>query len=239
MRTLLLLAACLAVASALPILHFPLSRPRVATDTAGCPVEGIAARCPPYKTKRTCTNYTERTYDRGVWVTTKLPDAARVETAGARGWARISAYLRGANEEGKVLDATAPLAIGFEADKESVKDYVVSLWIGERGRDAPDATGDDVSIKRFPSETYYVANWTGGPATQGVVIAELDNLVRAVKDGGGRVDKKGRAWLLSYSPLPQLTGRYYEIAVLKRHKKEDEDDVADAAAWDAETLWGV
>ena len=229
LRPTLLLFGLLAVASALPLfppLAWPAQRHRAAAtdndDTGGCPVAGIAARCPPYTDvshHKHPSNYTERVYASGLWVTTALPDAARVETAGARGYARLSSYFRGNNEAGKTMDATAPLAIGFEVEgADVVCDYVVAMWVGERGRDAPDATVDEVKVKHFPKETFYVANWTGGLATQGVVLEEMRKLATAVKEGGGRIDKKGRAWLLSYSPYAQISGKYYEVALPKKEK---------------------
>lgn len=141
----LLLVGLLAVGSALPLLP-PLARPAQRhradannDDTGGCPAAGIAARCPPYKTVSFHhANYTERVYASGLWVTTALPDAARVETAGARGYARLSSYFRGNNEAGKTMDATAPLAIGFQVEgADAVCDYVVAMWVGERRQDAP------------------------------------------------------------------------------------------------------
>ena len=244
---LLLLAAALVACDARAAV---LTRPGGATDGAeGCPVAGLTARCPPFTHKRHCGHSDEscavRAYEAGDWATTDVGDAARLETAAARGAARRAAYARGANEAGVVLDPTAPTVVGFKTDSKfgRAHGFRASLWVAPAasGNAGPPAPADDkVKVKSFDSNTYAVANWTGGIATQGVVLEKAKALADALEDGSaaGRTRRRHKkeshaVWYMTYSPLAQLTGRYYEVAL--EHDGKEGGDAADAAS----RLWAA
>lgn len=116
------------------------------------------------------------------------------------------------------MPSTAPLVTGFVLnDTTTGSDFVVSAWIPERYQnDAPRPFDDqEIEVKFFGRETYFVANWTGPPATAGVVVARTNDLADSLDRNKEKY--KGRsAWFMSYSPMSQLTGRYYEVALLKK-----------------------
>jgi len=120
------------------------------------------------------------------------------------------------------MPATAPLVTGFVLNGTTTgSDFVVSAWIPEDYQnDAPRPFDDqDIDVSHFGRETYFVANWTSTfPASAGTIVKKANELADSL-DRNKEKYKGKSAWFMSYSPT--LASKYYEVAFLKKEKKEN------------------
>ena len=86
------------------------------------------------------------------------------------------------------MPSTVPLLVGFTRPENSTdntgSDFVVGAWIPDSYQNtAPEPrAGADVRVERFSRESYFVANWTGAPATAGTVASKADELAEALDE---------------------------------------------------------
>ena len=190
---------------------------------------GADVECPPHKSETHYKKYSVREYYGGDWATIKI-QSARLELAAAKGYAALGRYFNGNNDENEKMPSTVPFLVGFTRPENSTdntgSDFVVGAWIPDSYQDgrAPMPRKDDrIEVARFSRETYFLSNWTGAPATAGTVATKAEELSKALDDNKEHYHTK-MAWLMSYSPMTQLTNRYYEVAFEKKSKKEGEGE---------------
>lgn len=92
------------------------------------------------------------------------------------------------NEENEMMPSTVPLLVGFTRPENSTdntgSDFVIGAWIPETYQNKVPTPREDAGIEvaRYSRETYFVANWTGAPATAGTVAMKADELSKALDD---------------------------------------------------------
>ena len=86
------------------------------------------------------------------------------------------------------MPSTVPLLVGFTRPENSTdntgSDFVVGAWIPDSFQNKAPAPReeDGIEVERFGRESYFVANWTGAPATAGTVAAKADELAEALEE---------------------------------------------------------
>ena len=86
------------------------------------------------------------------------------------------------------MNHTVPLLVGFTRPENSTSNtgsnFVVGAWIPDSFQNkAPQPReDDDIKVQRFSRESYFVANWTGAPATAGTVAKRAGELAEALDE---------------------------------------------------------
>lgn len=241
-------AASLATAAAwadVPNPPSPSSKP-----TEGCPVPGMSAVCPRYKRVHVRGRLAERGIEKreympGVWAYLRV-NASTFGTAAASTAPALNAYAGGANEAGFHFHDTEPAALKFHPteDFDSFgRAFTAARFLDVAStKDAPPPTQNSmIKTCKTGRSTVWVANFTSatpfpGPPTGATVLAHAKALAARLDEAGERYCSRS-AWLLSYSPDSQATGRkLFEVSLDAgrcrsgadddcSEKEEDEKDV--------------
>jgi hypothetical protein len=227
----LLLAACVAAIAALAGNAAAAAWADVAnpnTPTAGCPIKGVSAVCPAYKSKHAPSKLAKRgvelrQYEPGVWAYLDV-NASYFGSAAAATTPALNAYTGGANEAGFKFHDTAPSALRFAPTRDFAsvgREFTAARFLDVASpRDAPPPT-QNAMIRTCKTgdrdAAVWVAGWTSasplpGPPTGATVLGHVKALAARL-DGAGEEHCARSAWLLSYTPDGAVGRKYFEVTL--------------------------